>query len=164
MMTLRLLWSETLRTFTVTAVFAVYGIGSVGLAEDTPKKAGEAWTAPGRAAHKENPVAADAKSLAAGKDLYTSACFPCHGTTGKGDGPAGAFLERDGAPVHPGNLSDPKMWQQSDGSIFWKISTGKTPMPAFDGAFTEEQRWQIVAYVRTRAPKEEKDSQQPKSK
>jgi mono/diheme cytochrome c family protein len=156
MKTPHLLRSETLRTLALTAVLAAYGIGSASFAEDTPKKAAEVWTAPGRAAHKENPVAADTKSLAAGKELYTSACFPCHGATGKGDGPAGAFLERDGAPVHPGNLSDPKMWQQSDGSIFWKISTGKTPMPAFEGAFTDEQRWQIVDYLRTLAPKEEK--------
>ena len=121
----------------------------------------EPWTAPARAARKENPVVADAKSLAAGKELYTAGCLPCHGAAGKGDGTAAALLERNGVPIRPGNLSDPKLWQQSDGTIFWKISEGRTPMPAFQEAFTEEQRWQIVNYVHTLAPKEEKKTQQP---
>jgi mono/diheme cytochrome c family protein len=44
------------------------------------------------------------------------------------------------------------MWHQSDGAIFWKMSEGNTPMPAFQETFTEEQRWQVVHYVRTLAP------------
>ena len=98
---------------------------------------------------------ADAQSLSKGKELYTAGCMPCHGPAGKGDGSAAALLERNGAPIRPGNLSDPKLWQQSDGTLFWKISEGKTPMPAFQEAFSEEQRWQIVTYVRTLAPKEQ---------
>ena len=114
------------------------------------------WTAPARAARKQNPISADAKSVEAGKVLYTAACLPCHGTAGKGDGPAAAALERNGAPVRPGNLSSPKLWDQSDGALFWKISEGNTPMPSFQESFTEEQRWQIVNYVRTLAAKETK--------
>jgi mono/diheme cytochrome c family protein len=79
--------------------------------------------------------------------------MPCHGPAGKGDGPAAATLERNGVRIRPGNLSDPKMWQQSDGAIFWKISEGKTPMPAWSQTLSEKQRWQIVNYVRTLAPK-----------
>ncbi len=39
-------------------------------------------------------------------------------------------------------------------AIFWKISEGNSPMPAFQEAFSDEQRWDIVNYVRTLAPKE----------
>jgi len=46
------------------------------------------------------------------------------------------------------------MWQQTDGAIFWKISEGNSPMPAFQEAFSDAQRWDIVNYVRTLAPKE----------
>lgn len=114
----------------------------------------EPWVAPDRAARKENPVSADAASLAKGKELFVMGCVPCHGATGKGDGSAAAGLERNGVRIHPGNLSDPKMWQQTDGAIFWKISEGKSPMPSWQ-TLTEEQRWLIVNYVRTLAPKPE---------
>ncbi len=35
-------------------------------------------------------------------------------------------------------------------------------MPVFQEAFSEEQRWQIVNYVRTLAPQEENKNQQSK--
>ena len=119
---------------------------------DDAKLGPDPWTAPARAARKQNPVASDASSIAQGKDLFLQACLPCHGALGKGDGSASALLERDGKPIKPGNLSDPKLWEQSDGAIFWKVSEGRTPMPAFQDSFSEEQRWRIVNYVRTLAP------------
>ena len=142
----------------------ICGVGLfAAFAADTAKKADEPWTAPPRAARKENPAGTSATSLTQGKELYVAACLPCHGTAGKGDGVAAATLERNGTPVRPGNLSDPKLWQQSDGTIFWKISEGRTPMPAFQEALSEEQRWQIVTYVRTLAPKADNKTQQPKT-
>ena len=127
-------------------------------ADDTPKPATEPWVAPARAARKQNPVAVDASSVAQGKELFAAGCLPCHGPAGKGDGPAAASLERK-----PGNLSDPKLWDQSDGAIFWKISEGRAPMPAFQEAFTEEQRWQVVNFVRTLAPRGEQKDSGPKN-
>ena len=132
-------------------------------AQAPAKVAEEPWTAPARAARKQNPVPADDKSVAQGKELYLAGCFPCHGSAGKGDGAAAATLERNGTPVRPGNLADPKMWQQSEGALFWKIGEGRTPMPAFQENFTEEQRWQIVHYIRTLAPKEEVKNQPTKN-
>jgi len=123
------------------------------LAQDAPKSSDDSWTAPLRAAGKENPVPADAKSIEQGKALFGQNCVACHGNAGKGDGPAAAMLERNGKRIHPRDLSDPKTWQQSDGALFWKISEGKTPMPTFSQLFSEEQRWTIVNYVRTLAPK-----------
>lgn len=120
-------------------------------AQSTTKPGTETWTAPGRAARKENPVASDAKSVAQGKELFIVGCLPCHGTGGKGDGPAAATLQRDGVAIRPGDLSNPKLSEQSDGALFWKVSEGRTPMPAFQEAFSEEQRWQIINYVRTLA-------------
>jgi len=118
-------------------------------AQEAPKSGTNVWMAPARAARKQNPTPADEKSIARGKELFTVGCLPCHGPSGRGDGPAAASLERK-----PGNLSDSKMWQQTDGAIFWKMSAGNAPMPAFQEAFSEEQRWDIVNYVRTLAPKE----------
>jgi mono/diheme cytochrome c family protein len=134
-----------------TLVVALVGLASArALAQNAPKE--EPWKAPARAARKVNPIAPDAKTIAQGKDLFVMACLPCHGPTGRGDGPAAATLERNGARVRPGNLSLPQMWQQSDGELFWKISEGRTPMPTWKDSLNEEQRWLIVNYVRTLAP------------
>src|SRR5207237_2697982 len=62
----------------------------------------------------------------------------------KGDGPKAAELGRSA-----GNLSSPVMWRQTDGALFWKLTTGKTPMPATK--LPREDRWHIVNYIRTLA-------------
>jgi mono/diheme cytochrome c family protein len=110
------------------------------------------WVAPADALAKANPLPADPSSIAAGKELFTAACMPCHGVTGRGDGVAAPSLERDGKPIRPGNLTSPTLKQQSDGALFWKISNGNNPMPGFQESYSETQRWQIVNYVRTLAP------------
>ncbi len=128
-----------------------------------------AWAAPARAARKENPVPADAKSIAEGKELFTAGCAACHGATGRGDGSAASTLERNGVPIRPGNLTDPKLRGQTDGALFWKISQGNTPMPAWGESLSEEQRWAAVNYVRTLSTQAASNSpvlvaQQPKKK
>ena len=45
------------------------------------------------------------------------------------------------------------MWQETDGELFWKISEGKTPMPGFGKEFSETDRWLLVNYIRTLAPR-----------
>jgi mono/diheme cytochrome c family protein len=106
------------------------------------------WKAPERAARRKNPIPADQKSIEAGRMVYTKECYSCHGTSGKGDGPAAVALERS-----PGDLSNPKMWEQTDGALFWKISTGKKPMASYETILTEQQRWNVINYVRTLAPR-----------
>jgi mono/diheme cytochrome c family protein len=108
----------------------------------------EEWKAPARASRKENPIPADDKSVATGKDLYTKECYSCHGTKGKGDGPGARDLTKN-----PGDLSKPEMWKQTDGALFWKITEGKKPMPSMEKTWSEDQRWNVVNYVRTLAPK-----------
>jgi len=150
--------SRPLSPFSVRSLFAaalvVVLFPTVSLMAEDSKIGAEPWVAPARAARKANPMTSDAPTLAAGKELFTQACLPCHGTQGKGDGPAAATLERNGKPIKPGNLSNPKLWEQTDGTIFWKVSEGRSPMPAFQESFSEEQRWKIVTYVRTLAPRE----------
>lgn len=101
------------------------------------------WTAPPVANKKVNTVPADAANNLAGKNLYVKECLSCHGKYGKGDGPSAAAL---GKPV--GDLSSAKSQSQNDGAYFWKIQTGKPPMPAFQKKFSETQVWQLVNYIR----------------
>jgi len=130
---------------------AIVLLGTIDLSaapQAKKQKPAPVWRYPRRAARKKNPVPADAKSIALGKKLFEKQCLSCHGATGRGDGPAAKDLE-----VHPGNLSDPKMWEQKDGALFWKIKTGRTPMPSFLTLLTATQRWNIINYVRTLAPR-----------
>ncbi len=107
------------------------------------------WKVPSFKARKKNPVTTSAESRRTGRTLFVKECLTCHGDTGSGDGPAAKDLEKN-----PGNLTDPKLWNESDGSVFFKITVGRRPMPAFRDMFTDEQRWHIVNYVRTLVPLE----------
>ena len=124
---------------------AAFGVGGLF---NINSQAEDVWLAPPTAAQQENPVPAAEASLAQGKKLYNLACAACHGSSGKGDGPAAAALT-----PKPKDLASQKIGEQSDGALFWKISEGKTPMPPFGTALSAEQRWSLVNYLRTLAPK-----------
>ena len=102
----------------------------------------EEWKAPARAAAKKNPIAADATSIARGKTVYTAECASCHGNSGVGDGPSAKDLEKS-----PGDMT--KLGSQSDGALFWKITEGKKPMASFAKKLSEQQRWDVINYMRT---------------
>ena len=104
----------------------------------------EAWRAPGDVAQLRNPVAQKKEALARGKSLYLDRCVDCHGKKGNGDGPQAADLN-----VHPTNLTAPPVKQQSDGELFWKISEGRKPMPGYGRKLSEDERWSVVAYLRS---------------
>jgi len=116
------------------------------------KKEAKEWKVPAREARRANPVAADEKSIAAGKKLYVQECLDCHGGRGRGDGAGARDLD-----VRMPDLSDQKLWKQTDGSLFFKITEGREPMPATED-LSEEQRWHLVNYVRTLAPKPRDDA------
>jgi mono/diheme cytochrome c family protein len=102
------------------------------------------WSAPAAEAQKKNPVASTESARAAGQKIYSKTCAMCHGKTGDADGPAVIELN-----IHPAKLSDPKLANESDGSLFWKITTGKKPMPAYGKRLSETDRWNLVNYIRT---------------
>ncbi len=99
-------------------------------------------TVPADWAGKTMPAGADA---AAGKEIFTTNCESCHGATGVGDGTAGVALD-----PKPANLVT-FVPQVGNDYLFWRINTGKdgTSMVAWAGVLTEEQIWQVIAYIRT---------------
>jgi mono/diheme cytochrome c family protein len=106
------------------------------------------WKVPEEAKRRPNPIQLSAVGLAAGRSIYMDKCAQCHGQTGKGDGP-------DAASYYPSptSLVDAKhMSSVTDGEIFYQISQGRKPMPAFKKRLSEEERWQLVLYVRSLAP------------
>lgn len=104
----------------------------------------EKWVAPEDANEVKNPVNKSVKAIAKGKNLYLKNCLFCHGEKGEGDGDAVSVL-----PVKPANFTSTDFRGQTDGAIFWKITTGKSPMARFKGALEDEEIWHIIHYLRT---------------
>lgn len=101
----------------------------------------------GDAAKLKNPIAANATSIAEGRQLFAKQCASCHGASGKGDGKSGATLK-----PKPADLTD-ETWKHgsTDGEIFTIIRDGvpKTGMKGFAGRMTTREMWNIVNYLRT---------------
>lgn len=108
------------------------------------------WKVPEEAKRRQNPIQPSPAALAAARAIYLDKCVQCHGETGKGDGPDAAMYYPS-----PASLTDAKrMSTATDGELFYEISVGRKPMPAFKKRLTEEQRWQLVILVRSFAAAE----------
>src|SRR5580704_16861332 len=108
------------------------------------------WVAPKESDNLKNPLSGNTTVLPDAKALYIANCGPCHGDKGRGDGPAASGLN-----PKPADHSSVAVQNESDGAIFWKLSEGRAPMPGYKKIFSDQQRWELMNYIRTlaRAPK-----------
>jgi len=105
------------------------------------------WVIPPEAKATKNPVTPSPAVLQSIRPVYQENCAQCHGDAGKGDGP-----EAKSHGTLPADFTEAgRISAQPDGVLFYKISEGKRPMPAFRNRLTEEQRWQLVLLVRSLA-------------
>ena len=102
------------------------------------------WVTPAAAASVKNPLAGNTAVLTDAKAVYKTTCAPCHGEKGRGDGPAAVALN-----PKPADHTSGVIQSESDGSLFWKITTGRGAMQAYKTQLTEKQRWALVNYIRT---------------
>ena len=102
------------------------------------------WEVSPQKTQKQNPIPANEESLIRGKEFYARECLDCHGALGHGDGPGAQDLKKK-MP----DISNPEIQAQTDGSLFWKIKMGRTPMPAYRDLLKDEEIWDVVNYVRT---------------
>jgi mono/diheme cytochrome c family protein len=103
------------------------------------------WNAPAAAKNLQNPVPTTGDSLEVGMKNYSTYCQSCHGLKGDGKGERAEKLS-----IAPSDFTDAHaMGQMTDGELFWKISHGRRPMPAFKDKLAEQERWQLVVYIRT---------------
>lgn len=128
---------------TITSLFSIFLMFT---ALNTSKTIGfqTEWKAPASADKLKNPLSGNEDDLKEGKKLYKQLCAICHGDKGKGDGMAGVSLK-----PRPANLTSEKVQSQSDGAIFWKMTEGRAPMAAYKDLIKEDQRWQLVSFIRT---------------
>ncbi len=93
----------------------------------------------------DNPVQATSGSLSRGRKTFEKNCATCHGLNGAGFGPAAQSFT---TPVRP-----MAVWKgadaSADGYLFQFITNGRTDMPAWGLVLSEEQRWDLVNYIKT---------------
>ncbi|MCB0261562.1 MAG: c-type cytochrome [Calditrichaeota bacterium] len=130
--------------FAILVIFTLLQIGSVLAKGKNTGSDTDSWVAPPTAKNIQNPITSDAKVKAEGKKIFEQQCATCHGNGGKGDGPAGKYLGKKLPDFTKALFS-----QQTDGEIFWKLTNGNAPMPAFKEILSEEKRWQVINYLRT---------------
>jgi mono/diheme cytochrome c family protein len=107
------------------------------------------WNVPEAAKNLQNPVPPTDESIAAGRMNYSTHCQNCHGDKGDGKGP-----RADSLSIAPSDFTDAHaLGLVTDGELFWKISHGRRPMPAFQDKLTETERWQLVDFIRAFAQK-----------
>ncbi len=133
-------FSDFLKIISVSILFLI--IHNLGQAQS------KQWLVPSEALNVKNPLALDASSILTGKALYTTYCSPCHGDKGKGDGVASAALS-----TKPSDHTSAKIQEETDGSLFYKLSEGRSPMPQYKSALNVTQRWELINYIRTLAKK-----------
>ena len=116
-------------------------------AGSVPTKGLEHTPKPGtaEAAALRNPEKATDFSLLTGKELFGIYCTPCHGASGKGDGP----VAKKFVPT-PANISATGHGSHHpEGELFAVVTHGKGGMPPFRSDLTATERWLVVAYLKT---------------
>lgn len=91
------------------------------------------------------PIPYNAISIASGQHLYQQNCAVCHGAGGYGDGP----VLRGIASTRP-DLTAPHTALHTAGDLFWWLTHGipGTLMPPFQGHLTEQDRWDLINFLR----------------
>ena len=118
-------------------------IASLGLALAGSAWGQTPWTAPASEKSKKSPIAASAKVAEQGEKIAKVNCVSCHGAKGKGDGAAAVALN-----PKPADWTSKRVQDESDGELFWKITTGRGAMPSWRH-LSESDRWAVVQHIRT---------------
>jgi len=96
----------------------------------------------------------DAQSVAAGKAVYDTYCWTCHGERGEGNGPVAPYLlprPRD-FTIASYKLRTTESGQLPTHEDLYRTLTLGLPgtaMPAWKTTLTEDERWQVIAYIET---------------
>ena len=103
------------------------------------------WVAPDSANSLKNPFENNTQAAAAkGQRLFNQMCAICHGRKGDGTGGGGMSLT-----PKPANFLSKRVKEETDGALFWKMTQGNPPMASYRDMLSEDQRWELVNYIRT---------------
>jgi mono/diheme cytochrome c family protein len=132
--------ARTVGSAVTAALLLAAGGGVLG---PSTAKAQTPWVAPAPEKAKKSPQPNDKKTVEQGEKIAKVNCVTCHGSGGKGDGPAAVALN-----PKPADWTSKRVQDDTDGELFWKITTGRGAMPPW-GQLPESDRWALVQYIRS---------------
>jgi len=81
--------------------------------------------------------------------LYLVNCAICHGPKLDGNGPL--YKGGDGPfPAAPANFSLPQYVGMPEGQMFYSATYGKNKMGSYASQLNTEQRWMVIAYIKSK--------------
>jgi mono/diheme cytochrome c family protein len=99
------------------------------------------WDIPKDASGKTAPFLFNDSIKTLGEAVYMLNCKSCHGEPGKGN-----YANLNPIPKDPASA---EYQNHTDGDLFYILSTGRGLMPTFQSTLTENQRWEVISYVRS---------------
>ena len=100
------------------------------------------WEAPADESSKVNPLTVNADNVNKGREIFTINCKSCHGDPGKHNGiPL--------PPINPPDLASEAVQANSDGALFYFITTGRVTMPSFKAILPEDDRWKLAMFIKS---------------
>jgi mono/diheme cytochrome c family protein len=97
------------------------------------------WEVPADQKDIKNPLEYNLANVKKGKELFYQNCKSCHGDPGKNN-----VLPLVPPPV---DIASEKMQKNSEGEIYYKISTGRAGMPQFKATISDDDKWRIVNFI-----------------
>jgi thiosulfate dehydrogenase len=100
----------------------------------------------GDAANQKNPLPPDESNLEAGAQIFEENCPACHGILGQ---PRGEIAKGMFPPPPQLLTTDEGVTDDPEGATYWKVTHGirLSGMPAFGGALSDTERWQVTALL-----------------
>jgi hypothetical protein len=105
------------------------------------KLSAQTWDVPEDKKTRVSPLKFSRETVTKGQDIFKKNCSSCHGEPTKGN------FQPLLPP--PGDPATDKFQKQTDGALFYKITTGRGLMPTFKDVISEEERWNIISYFRS---------------
>ena len=102
------------------------------------------WEAPAEFASLKSPLKVTPDIIKRGQYLYKNRCEICHGAEGKGNGGFNKPEYKQST-----NLTSKVVQANTDGELFYKVSNFRDRHPSSRMLYSDEERWMIVAFLRT---------------
>ncbi len=100
------------------------------------------WDIPANKKSKNSYFPFTKETIEDGEGLFLKNCQSCHGNLGKDN-------SLKSLKPTPPDLAGAKTQERTDGDLFYIITTGRLIMPSFKTIIAEEDRWDLVSYIRS---------------
>jgi len=128
------------------------------------------WSQSGKAIYSEGTAGLYVVDIAAGQILYAESCAACHGATLEGEDDWRSPRDDGSLPAPPHDASG-HTWHHPDSMLFTYTKKGgeatlaaqeiefNSGMPGFGDQLSDEEIWNILAYIKSTWPEREHAAQ-----